>query len=56
MERNGVVVSLVAYNMSGCFMLLRNSVIDKIDLFDDNIFMYGEDTDLSRKLLIKIGL
>ena len=38
--------------MSGCFMLLRNSVIDKIDLFDDNIFMYGEDTDLSRKLWI----
>ena len=33
-------------------MLLRNSVIDKIDLFDDKIFMYGEDTDLSRKLWI----
>lgn len=38
--------------MSGCFMLLRNSVIDKIDLFDEKIFMYGEDTDLSRKLWI----
>tara|TARA_B110000003_G_scaffold263549_1_gene287345 strand:- start:2676 stop:3524 length:849 start_codon:yes stop_codon:yes gene_type:complete len=38
--------------MSGCFMLLRNSIIDKIKLFDENIFMYGEDTDLSRKLWI----
>ena len=38
--------------MSGCFMLLRNSVIDKINLFDENIFMYCEDTDLSRRLWI----
>jgi GT2 family glycosyltransferase len=36
--------------MSGCFMLLRSSVIRKIGLFDDKIFMYGEDTDLSRRL------
>lgn len=38
--------------MSGSFMLLRTEVIDKIGLFDDKIFMYGEDTDLSRRLWI----
>ena len=38
--------------MSGCFMFLRSEVINNIGLFDDNIFMYGEDTDLSRRLWI----
>lgn len=38
--------------MSGCFMLLRNSTIRSIGLFDRKIFMYGEDTDLSRRLWI----
>ncbi len=36
--------------MSGCFMFLRSEVIQEIGLFDENIFMYGEDTDLSRRL------
>ena len=38
--------------MSGCFMLLRSEVLKDIGFFDDNIFMYGEDTDLSRRLWI----
>jgi GT2 family glycosyltransferase len=38
--------------MSGCFMLLRSEVLKNIGFFDDNIFMYGEDTDLSRRLWI----
>jgi hypothetical protein len=36
--------------ISGCFMLIRSSVIQKVGGFDEGIFMYGEDTDLSRRI------
>jgi GT2 family glycosyltransferase len=36
--------------LSGCFMFLRSSIIDEIGGFDDNIFMYYEDADLSRRI------
>lgn len=36
--------------MSGCFMFLRSKVLKDIGFFDDKIFMYTEDTDLSRRL------
>lgn len=36
--------------LSGCFMFLRTSVIKEIGLFDTHIFMYGEDTDLNRRI------
>jgi GT2 family glycosyltransferase len=36
--------------ISGCFMLLRASAIKKVGTFDEGIFMYGEDTDLSRRI------
>ncbi len=36
--------------LSGCFMFLRKSVIEEIGVFDENIFMYGEDTDLNRRI------
>lgn len=36
--------------LSGCFMFLRKSVIEKIGIFDEGIFMYGEDTDLNRRI------
>lgn len=36
--------------LSGCFMFLRRSVIEKIGVFDEGIFMYGEDTDLNRRI------
>lgn len=39
--------------MSGCFMLLRTSAIKEIGFFDSKIFMYGEDTDLSRRLWLE---
>lgn len=39
--------------LSGCFMFLRLDAIKKIGLFDENIFMYGEETDLCRRLNIK---
>lgn len=36
--------------LSGCFMFLRKRVIEEIGLFDTGIFMYGEDTDLNRRI------
>jgi GT2 family glycosyltransferase len=40
--------------LSGAFMLLRKSVLDKIGLLDETYFMYGEDVDLSYRI-IKAG-
>ena len=40
--------------LSGAFMLLRKSVLDKIGLLDEAFFMYGEDIDLSYRI-IKAG-
>ncbi len=37
-------------NLSGCFMLLRTKTLEEVGLFDENIFMYLEDTDLSRRI------
>ena len=37
--------------LSGCFMFLRVSALKEIGLFDENIFMYGEETDLCRRLI-----
>ena len=40
--------------LSGCFMFLRITALKKVGLFDENIFMYGEETDLCRRL-IRVG-
>lgn len=40
--------------LSGAFMLLRRSVLDEIGLLDETFFMYGEDIDLSYRV-IKAG-
>lgn len=37
-------------SLSGCFMFLRMSVLKEIGLFDENFFMYLEDTDLNRRI------
>jgi GT2 family glycosyltransferase len=37
--------------LSGCFMFLRTSILRKVGLFDDRIFMYIEDADLTRRFL-----
>lgn len=37
-------------NLSGCFMLIPHQVFLKVGLFDENFFMYLEDTDLSRRI------
>ncbi|MFM2135048.1 MAG: hypothetical protein RL021_448, partial [Bacteroidota bacterium] len=36
--------------LSGAFMLLRKSVLDKTGLLDEAFFMYGEDIDLSYRI------
>ena len=37
--------------ISGAFFMLRHSALDKIGLLDEDFFMYGEDIDLSYRLL-----
>jgi cellulose synthase/poly-beta-1,6-N-acetylglucosamine synthase-like glycosyltransferase len=37
--------------LSGAFMLLRKSVLDIVGLLDEEFFMYGEDIDLSYRIL-----
>lgn len=36
--------------LSGAFMLLRKSVLNKIGMLDETFFMYGEDIDLSYRI------
>lgn len=37
--------------ISGAFNMIRKSALDKIGLLDEDFFMYGEDIDLSYRLL-----
>ncbi len=37
--------------LAGAFMLMRKSVLDKIGCLDETFFMYGEDIDLSWRIL-----
>lgn len=37
--------------VSGAFMMLRRKAIDQVGLLDEDFFMYGEDIDLSYRLL-----
>lgn len=37
--------------MSGAFCMLRRKALDKVGLLDEDYFMYGEDVDLSFRLL-----
>ncbi len=38
--------------LAGAFMMLRKSVLDKIGLLDETFFMYGEDIDLSYRIIL----
>lgn len=37
--------------LSGAFMLMRRTALDKVGLLDEDYFMYGEDIDLSYRIL-----
>lgn len=37
--------------LAGAFMLIPKKVLDKIGLFDERFFMYGEDIDLSYRII-----
>ena len=45
-------VMFVPY-LSGCFMLLRQSALKEVGLFDERYFMYPEDIDLTRRIAEK---
>ncbi|HTL82984.1 MAG TPA: glycosyltransferase [Bacteroidia bacterium] len=38
--------------LSGAFMLMRKAALDKVGLLDEDYFMYGEDIDLSYRLIL----
>ncbi|MBN4071247.1 glycosyltransferase [Crocinitomix catalasitica] len=38
--------------LSGAFMLMRKEALDKVGLLDENFFMYGEDIDLSYRIVL----
>ena len=38
--------------LSGAFMLLRRETLDKVGLLDEDYFMYGEDIDLSYRIVL----
>jgi GT2 family glycosyltransferase len=38
--------------LSGAFMMMRRSVLDKVGLLDEDFFMYGEDIDLSYRITL----
>ena len=38
--------------LAGAFMMLRSNALKKIGLFDESFFMYGEDIDLSYRLIL----
>jgi len=37
--------------LSGAFMFMRKKALDKVGLLDENFFMYGEDIDLSYRII-----
>jgi GT2 family glycosyltransferase len=38
--------------LSGAFMFIRKTALDKVGLLDEQFFMYGEDIDLSYRILL----
>ena len=38
--------------LSGAFMMMRSSALDKVGLLDEDYFMYGEDVDLSYRITL----
>jgi GT2 family glycosyltransferase len=45
--------TFTAPSLSGCFMFLRVSALEKVGFFDERYFMYMEDIDLSRRMYMQ---
>jgi len=41
------------YRVHGCCMLLKNSVMEKVDCMDERTFLYGEEAILAERMLSK---
>lgn len=46
----GYNTQMVVPSLSGCFMLVRTSILKQIGGFDERYFMYAEDVDLCRRI------
>lgn len=40
-------------HLSGCFMMVRTGVFEKVGLFDERFFIYLEDVDMSRRIHVE---
>ena len=49
-NRYDIYISKFMYFAGACFFL-RKDTFEKVGLFDENIFMYGEEDDIHRRLL-----
>lgn len=47
-SKNGYAI---VYRLMGCFMLVRLDIIEKVNWFDENTFLYAEELILAEKLL-----
>ena len=36
--------------LSGCFMFLRMTAMEKVGMFDERFFLYAEDIDMTRRM------
>lgn len=50
MHFSGYNETFNAPTLSGCFMLLKTSILKRVGLFDEQFFMYFEDNDLTRRI------
>lgn len=50
MRETGYTKIIDVLFLTGAFMLIRRSVLDKVGGFDENFFMYFEDIDLCRRI------
>lgn len=50
MEKTGYKITMNIPQLSGCFMVLRTSILKEIGIFDESFFIYFEDFDLMRRI------
>ena len=50
MRKSGYDQKMNVPCLSGCFMMIRSSVLKEVGVFDERFFMYFEDVDLGRRI------